>query len=82
MTVNTLPRRARRMPTADETPDEAIARHVRHIAADPVLTAYHRDREAALLERVAKLVDLDDDHDDAGDAVRFLASQHRAGVAL
>ena len=40
----------RRPQTFDETPEQAIARHVRATAADPVLDAHRRDREAQVLE--------------------------------
>lgn len=59
-----------------------LERHVRYVAADPLLDAYHRDREARVVERIARRLELDG-HDDAAIAgARELANRYREGATL
>lgn len=62
----------------NEPPREQLARHVRYVAADPVLADYHREREARLLELVARRLDGQELEEGAA-IVRTLAHVHRNG---
>lgn len=80
MTATAPPRRGpsprpRRRLSTDETPEQARQRIARHIAADPVLAGWLRDREAKVLEQAAARLSLID----AGELLR-LAQAHRKGV--